>query len=90
MNKKKRVEYELAAKLLDMASDEFSNHGCNDFELPNTPENYALVESMELWNVSESGEEPNEVNVSEDGQTIYTMDWYIMSYLAHCLREAGK
>ena len=26
--------FKLAAQLLGLASDEFSNHGCNDFEKP--------------------------------------------------------
>lgn len=73
-----------------MASDEFSNHGCNDFVLENTPENYAFIEAMEKWNVSESGGEPNEISISKDGKEIYTMDWYVMSYLAYLLREADK
>jgi hypothetical protein len=40
-------EQTLLAKLLDMASDEFANHGCNDFPLPNTDENWALYVAME-------------------------------------------
>jgi hypothetical protein len=42
-----RNEQTILAKLLGIASDEFSNHGCNDFPLPNTDENWALYEKME-------------------------------------------
>lgn len=38
--------FKLSAQLLDLASDVFSNHGCNDFRLERTPDNIALVEDM--------------------------------------------
>ena len=45
------AEANIASKLLDMASDEFSNHGCNDLEkeieVLITPE---LLEEMRVWN----------------------------------------
>jgi hypothetical protein len=74
------------SKLLEMASDEFSRHGCNDFELPNTPHNRMLVEAMERWN-SVKQFEAEGLNISEDGRTIYTMDWFLFSYFAHLARE---
>ena len=85
MPKKKQVENELAAEMLDMASEEFSKHGCNDYDLPNTPENRAFMELAELWNAN--GDEPGELNISADGKTIYVMDWFLMDYLAHCLKN---
>jgi hypothetical protein len=36
------VVFQIAAQMLELAADEFSNHGCNDFELPNTPETWPL------------------------------------------------
>lgn len=33
----------ILAELLDMAADQFGNHGCNDFELENTDDNWALI-----------------------------------------------
>ena len=41
------AEAKLAAQMLRLASDEFGNHGCNDLELPDTPENRVLVEELE-------------------------------------------
>ena len=41
-----KTELEVMAKLLELASDQFSNHGCNDFELPNTPQNVALLKKV--------------------------------------------
>lgn len=34
------------ASMLDMAEDEFANHGCNDHELPATQENLEFVRDM--------------------------------------------
>jgi hypothetical protein len=67
----------LASELLKMAADEFSNHGCNDFELDDTPENRELIINMQ----TEGGwDDPKEVRV-HDGK-IFTTDWGLMRYLA--------
>lgn len=65
-------ERRLAAELLSRASDEFSNHGCNDLKLDNTDENWALVSEME----DEPGERP------ALGKKIVTYDWLAMNNLA--------
>ena len=74
----------ILAELLEMASDEFSNHDCNLYELPNTSENRALVERTERWN----GEgDWFGLNLSDDGTKIYLMDYFLMGYFAHLFRE---
>jgi len=72
------------AKLLEMAADEFSNHGCNDFDLPNTPENNALMVAAEKWN---SENDFAEFGLTQDSDKIYTSDYFLMSYFAHLARE---
>ena len=74
----------ILAKLLEMASDEFSNHGCNDFVLDNTHENFALVTAVEQW---ASHEEPLPVNVDKDEDDIYTSDDTLMGFFASIARE---
>lgn len=77
----------ILAELLDLAKDEFSNHGCGDFELPNTPENRALMEAAEIWNSPEAFE----LHISKDDTKIYTQDWFLMAYFSHLARElAGQ
>lgn len=71
----------LAAKLLRRASDSFSNHGCNDYELPDTPENRALVVDVH--------EGDYEWEWPDDGKPIYEQDWLLMSHLAKKLELAG-
>lgn len=72
----------IAAKMLDMAADEFANHGCNDYRLPNTPENLAFVEAM----IAASDYPNDEPIFSSDETKIYVMDWQVMGYCARVLR----
>ena len=39
-------EARIMADLLELAADEFGNHGCNDFELAITDENRELIKAM--------------------------------------------
>lgn len=77
----------ILAQLLDMADNEFGNHGCNDFELPNTPENRALMDAAERWNAPNGPAEEWELHISRDGKVIYTQDHFLMAYFAHLARE---
>ncbi len=45
------AEREVAIKFLDELQQRFSNDGCNDMELADTPANRSLIESAEAWNV---------------------------------------
>ena len=85
-----KAQYELAATLLDKAADEFSNHGCNDYTLPNTPENVELMRRAHEWNVRGDASQPFDLSISKDGTEIYTMDYYVMGFMAHLLREAAQ
>lgn len=81
-----KQEMQIASNLLEIASDTFSNHGCNDFELPNTQETVDFLNAMEKW--SAHGGEPEEVHVFDSSKkTIYTYDWLLMKYLAARLNE---
>ncbi len=53
-----KTELEVMAKLLDLASDEFSNHGSNDFELPNTPQNTDLIKRVDKGDDEDDWEPP--------------------------------
>lgn len=81
MNKR---DLELAATLLEMASDKFSNHGCNDFDLPDSwtqDECDEFTLAMQTWNGDPENHEP--------GRRM-TMDWFVMSYLAAMLKKASE
>lgn len=81
-----KTEARIAAEMLDLAADQFGNHGCNDYQLPNTPANLAFVRRLIA-----SGDYPeDEPNVSPDGKTIWLMDWLIMIYRAEVLRQYAE
>lgn len=77
--------WKVLADLLKLAGDEFSNHGCNDYELPNTPENRELVSSMHRWNSTNPDEQ--DIFYSEDGTKIYTQDAFLMGFFEHLAKE---
>ncbi len=76
----------LAATFLKQYSDDLGNNGCNDYDMPNTPENYQFVKDMLKWNNGRD-EIPR---LSPDGETIYTQDFFIASYLADLLIKETK
>lgn len=80
------LEARYAAELLDLAADQFSNHGCNDYELENTDENWRLVQEMEARN----GDSPEyRSRRPAQNKTIYTQDFCLMRYLAHKLKQVA-
>lgn len=77
----------LASLLLDKAADELSRNGCNDFTLPNTPENVELLNDMEQDNVG-PGREPEKVHVFDAHRSeLYTSDWWLAKYLSQQLKK---
>lgn len=73
----------LAAQLLDIAGNEFANHGCNDFELPDfmsADNRRALDVEYHAWNgdPEEGGDDSR-----------YSNDSALMSFLAAVLRKAA-
>ena len=78
-------ELKLAARLLRLAADEFSNHGCNDLDIPNTDENWSLVCAMEAEaNFEERAPRP------PLGRSITTIDFMVMRHLADCMDPEAK
>lgn len=73
-----KKEIHITAMLLRMASDEFSNHGCND--LPSyfwdgwtKEERQKLVKEYYTWNRSPKDYDPNHLEISDSS---------LMSFLA--------
>ena len=71
--------------LLEMASDIFGNHSCNDFKLDATPENIQFLKDME----EADGEDPEEFELclTDDGKEIYSEDVVLMDYCCTLLEE---
>jgi hypothetical protein len=81
------LEKRLAANLLNLAADEFSNHGCNDFDLFKfmTPEEALdLQRAMHAWN-GDPEEAPATPQEARWGQ-----DSFLMRYFAAKLQKEGS
>lgn len=76
-------EKSIAAMLLDLAADEFSNHSCNDMLLENTDSNRKFVEDM----IREGDYPRDKPNISTDGKIIYVADWVVMRRCSQLLRR---
>lgn len=80
-------ELMIIAELLDMAGDQFSNHGCNDFDLRErsrlTPEEMIeLDKDMHDRNGDPEEHDPSRVQ--------WQADFALMIYFADRLRELAK
>lgn len=67
--------------MLEAASDMFSGHGCNDYDLPESwtqEECDEFTLAMATWNGDPENHEPG---------NRMTMDWYVMDYLAAMLKK---
>jgi len=83
------AEKRLAGRLLQMASDEFSNHGCNDFDLVGdggmlAKEAKEFRRAYHDWNG-----DPESFLEDAPGRTDLA-DSSAMRYLAHLLEEEGR
>lgn len=75
------IECEIAAKLLDMAADEFSCHGCGDFDLVEAGCTEEEIDQITCGLQEWSGDP-----FFEPGEEV-VLDWMLMRYLATRLRE---
>lgn len=71
-------ERTILARLLQMAADQFSNHGCNDFDLPDSDEARELIHAYHEWNGDP--EEADEYQAHR-GKYMFT-DFVLMRYFA--------
>ncbi len=87
----------LAGELLGLASDQFSNHGCNEWEWPadwSAVERRQLAEAIVRDNVRKTNGE--KLNTEEAGQVKHMAsgkhgppDWWVMAFLAGQLNPKG-
>lgn len=75
-----QLHRKLAAKMLELASDEFSSHGCNDFDLVKDGDmtREEADQFMEYVHVCLAKDDPE----YERTKGHVTYDWLVMSLLA--------
>jgi len=77
------TEIDVLRVLLEEASDALSNNYCNDLDLPNTDEHWALHEAAMAESSGETIEEwrKSSGETRPKGKKIYTYDWIMLNYL---------
>jgi hypothetical protein len=74
----------LAGDMLEMASEKFGNHGCNDWDFPDdwtAEDRQGLASAMHEANGDPENYEPDNIHLP---------DWWVMAFLADRLKaEAG-
>lgn len=73
-----------AADLLEEASEIFSNRGCSDYPIENTPDNLEFYRRVYEWMTEDMDEFPE---IGDDDKDIYLEDWVVMDFCAEKLRE---
>lgn len=76
----------MTAKMLEIASDTFSNHGCNDFYLDNTLENHEFVKEMYAY----IGILTDSIYICPDRKQILVMNTHIMDYCRNILLKTAE
>ena len=86
-------ECRLLADLLEMASDDFSNHGCNDLDLSKYMqplEINALVKAYHEWNGDPEEFDPNEEFDQNANNKFRLGDSTLMAFFASRIRGKAK
>lgn len=81
-----KTELEMMYNMLDLLSS--FHRGCNDYSVPATPENIEFCVDAEL--VTGDPDYPEDLNISDDGEKIYIMDFQIYGYLKHLIKKEIK
>ncbi len=75
-------EKQLASDMLELASEQFSNHGCNDVE-PEIYDGWSLEERRQfIKEYREWNGDPN-----DDTGLMHVPDWAIMKFMAYKLSK---
>lgn len=82
-------EARILAHILERASDEFSNHGCNDFDLTTElglDESTAKAVGQELLRAMVKNGTADEGQLESSGRYLY--DWQLYTYFRKRVQEA--
>lgn len=69
MKNKERLtknDLEMIAEILEEYSELSSNHGCNDYWLPDTDKNWKLIQEIQRWNSSNSEDWDTRKGITSD------------------------
>lgn len=72
--------------MFDSISQDLGNNGCNDYDLPNTDENWELMQAVEEWGEDES----DRTKKRPTGKRLTLSDWLVFDYLVHLLKQEAE
>lgn len=88
MNELKPHEWQILADILTLAAEEFSNNGCNDYEIADTPENRQFVTMIEADGLTP--EELEDWSIYSYKGEIITGDTTLMRHFARYARQRAN
>ncbi len=88
MNDLKPHEWQILADILTLAAEEFSNNGCNDYEIADTPENRQFVTMIETDGLTP--EELEDWSIYSYKGEIVTGDTTLMRHFARYARQQAS
>ncbi len=96
-NQFSKTELQMLANILDMAANEFSNHGSNDFAVEPTQENKELlIDIIKATSCEEDAEyeieklEKPSKSYFGNKDCYYSYDWVVMRYFASKCKNLAK
>ena len=72
--------------ILKYAADQMSNYSCNDYFIPDTPENREFLIALHVW----ADDEAFEIEDAVHGNNLCCMDWMVLDYIAYLVEEENK
>jgi hypothetical protein len=70
-------------RLLELAGEHFSNRGCNDHYLLDSPGNVEMLDKMNKWTKDPFAQ----IHLDEKKHALITQDWLLMEYLSFRCQE---
>lgn len=86
------AELKLISDILKEAAEMYSDHSCNDYEIPNTKANKEVLINMNKSGLIDGLDEEEEIELIKSckDKNLFTMDFVLMEYLAERCKEAAK
>jgi hypothetical protein len=84
------TELKIAAEMMKKAMEEFSNHGCGDYWMKDTPEHRKFLTAVREHMDDPTPVEPSSNPWNKGKKELGGIDWGIMGYLAEKLEDEAN
>ena len=85
-----KTEWKILVEFLEELDERFSNAGCNDYKMPNTPENRRFVEKMLKWAHEDDPDGQEETRSAfgwdNDEEELFMFDGMALGFLIHRIK----